>query len=452
VRDYEDKLRKLDAELESRLKKVDRESDRRIAQTENRIREKLGEESTVAKRRQPRGSRPAGLQGLRMPDLQAKVDLYRATNLAVIDRLMEDDFSLNRHFGKSTDGYPTVYCETLEEFFEPHVRLMELSDSAKQALVDALEAQAEAGAAKGGVYGVNWPGEGCYLNGWLFAYGRAKDAAEALNNPRIFPRIIATAAHEKLGHGFITEFTASGEEKRQVHMWQCEVADRFEVKLSDTPEHALLREKWNTLLLSSMYVEEGWATWVERYIMSRLGEAAEDKAAYAQATRRYTREDVERVLRLTLDSKDIPEPARQTIRQYLDLLGRMLDDQFDNAQELHAAMQWLAKAGDGLEPVFIDGFHQSAPYVIGCLMMDAIAGKFGTRCAPYAVASASNVTYSLDTIANADLSGLVEREPNMNMNTRLAMLLHMSVVEPDDVSAFLETAKEELGFAPPFAI
>jgi hypothetical protein len=78
-----------------------------------------------------------------------------------------------------------------------------------QFLKKAVDMAAE-NAEKGGIYGVNLPGTGCYINGWLFAAPYGISARGALEHPELLNKILLTAVHEKLGHGFLDIFSSLG--------------------------------------------------------------------------------------------------------------------------------------------------------------------------------------------------------------------------------------------------
>lgn len=85
-------------------------------------------------------------------------------------------------------------------------------------------------------------------------------------------------------------------------------------------------------------------------------------------------------------------------------------------------------------------------------LSEQLARKLGALCVPYAVASACNITYGLEQLANSDLARLVQQEPQLNVNTRFALLTHLTASRQNDITGFLRQARDEFGFAPPFAL
>ncbi|HNT06082.1 MAG TPA: hypothetical protein PKJ21_07900, partial [Anaerolineae bacterium] len=221
------------------------------------------------------------------------INLVGEPSLQAIDASFQQAFGLDRYFSANLSAYPTLYCETLEEFVGSWMALLDISESARQAGIVREAARLAADAERGiGLWGVNFPGRGCYLNGWMFAYGRASSAAAALRDPAIFPHIVGTVAHEKLGHGFVALYTESGREQQQLEMWRFDAAQRFGQRVTDTPEAALLEQKHAVLAMGSRYLEEGWATWIEHHIMSHLASTASAEPTKNPRVPRYSLEQL----------------------------------------------------------------------------------------------------------------------------------------------------------------
>lgn len=47
---------------------------------------------------------------------------------------------------------------------------------------------------------------------------------------------------------------------------------------------------------------------------------------------------------------------------------------------------------------------------------------------------------------------LVQHEPHLNINTRFVLLMHITAGRKNAIGEFLRHARDELGFAPPFAL
>ena len=392
------------------------------------------------------------------PPGQPRIVLHGEPALQQLDCLFAEEFDLARRFPDRTlAGFPTVYAETLEEFYAPYVDRMDISESSKQAVMAQLKGQVEEAAAlgRGGVYGIYWPGRGCYLNGWLFARtateagdgAQPMSARDALLDPQILPRILATAVHEKQGHGFVSEFTALGEEKKRLGLWRYDVARRFALRDVDTPERALLWEKEAVVYQSSQLLEEGWSTWIEHHIMGHWAQA--NGRPWTQC--RYALIQVWKPLaQLAKESEDATvEQAVLDIQKALEILflaeAPALDD-------VHAAVLTLHHHSAIADDAFAHTLGQPAAYVIGYLLLWKMEARLGALCLPYAVAIAGNVTYGLDQVAATDLQRLVLRDPRLNVDSRLAHLSLLELENKGDVAELVRRAHEELNLAVPPAL
>ncbi|HUW09574.1 MAG TPA: hypothetical protein VM537_07565 [Anaerolineae bacterium] len=432
----------------------------RLKDIEDKMRARVEEHRKKRKEEQPAPQRPTPslperLRGIRRTtaDRQAMVDLYRAYDLEAIDRLMAEDFELRRYFPDKDLIYPTIYCETLEEYFQPHVEYLDLSDTTKQRLMEQLRQQAEEMAELrpgSGEFGVHWPGRGCYLNGWLFAYGRAPDARAALADPGLLPYILATAAHEKLGHGFVTEFTAAGLEKKELQLWRHEIGNRFGIQIVDSPQATLLHEKWSILFHTSQHAEEGWAMWIQNYMLRRLRELATEgeHIDFGRARRDYSLDDTLDALE-KIEFKHQDQDLRELAHWYRESVQRIfLQPQID-LQTLHQAALTLQEYGPRLAQPMGELLGQPPSYVVGSLLCRRLEEVLGANCVPFAVVIACNLSYNLGEIANADLARLVHDDPRLNIDSRLVQLTRLEVDTKDDIAELAQAAREALNLSPP---
>ncbi len=389
---------------------------------------------------------------------QPRIVLHGEPALQGLDRLFAMEFDLARYFpDRSLGRYPTVYAETLEEFYAPYLELMDVSESSKRVLMERLKAQTEEAAAdgRGGVYGIYWPGRGCYLNGWLFARtapasGKGRqpiNPRQALTDPQTLPRILATAVHEKQGHGFVSEFTALGEEKKRLGLWRYDIARRFALRDVDTPETALLREKESVVYRSSQLLEEGWSTWIEHHMMGHW--AAFNGRPWTPC--RYALIQVWKPLaQLAKESGDaaVTEAVRD-IQQALEIVLLAEDATLD---DVHAAVLILHQHGPMADDAFALALGQPFAYVVGYLLLRKMEARLGSLCLPYAVTIAGNVTYGLEQVAASDLQRLVARDPRLNMDSRLAQLGMLELKQKGNVAELTHHAHEELNLAVPSSL
>ena len=367
---------------------------------------------------------------------QAQVALSGTEALQQWDRLMWQAFDLGQLFDdEPLSRYQVYYCETLEEFFTPFFEDLDCSDSTKAELIQAETERAKQAAGKGGIFGVNLPGRGCYINGWLFGVASGVTAREALQDPRIFHHILETICHEKLGHGFLAELTAVGQERTRLGMWQFDLAQRFALRTVDDPRGALLRQKHALIFGTTQYTEEGWATWIAEYVL-QLAAAEETRSEGGEPSRRdgrYTLEGVKSVLDMMAKEPELHEAANRLIRA-IDVL--VVDDVSPASDIFEAIRVWqeIAQCQKNAQlkrfnKVFTSKLKQSVAYVLGYLLMRRLEGRLGWQNMPAAVAIAGNVTYNLEETSAADLAALVNGDPRLNVDARLA-LLGALVLEP----------------------
>ena len=432
----------------------------KLKEIEDNMRARVEEHRKKRKEEQPAPQRPAPslperLRGIgrSTTDRQAMVDLYRAYDLEKIDRIMAEEFELRRYFPDKSLSYPTIYCETLEEYFQPHVEYLDVSESTKQRLMEQLRQQAEEMAELrpgSGEFGVHWPGRGCYLNGWLFAHGRAPDARAALADPGLLPYILATAAHEKLGHGFITEFTAAGLEKKELQLWRHEIGNRFHIQVVDSPQATLLHEKWSILFQTSQYAEEGWAMWIQNYILRRLKElpVEGEEVDFGRARREYSFDNALDTLK-EIEFKHQDTGLRELAHWVRESVQRIFLQPDIDLETLHQAVLTLQDWGRQLAQPFGESLGQSPSYVVGSLLCNRLEEVLGGKCVPYALAIACNLSYDLGEISNSDLARLVHDDPRLNIDSRLVQLTRLQLDTKDDIAALAQAAREALNLSPP---
>jgi len=379
--------------------------------------------------------------------------------LARIDEWAFEDLDLHRLLSGPIAA-PTVYCETFEEFFASFYAFQELSpeEQARSVQLQAEAARQSLEDGGGAIFGVNWPGHGCFLNGEAFAQAHDKgSAAEALRCPETFPRILATAVHEKLGHGLLAECTARGRDLRSVHLEQHEVARQFLRRKSDDPRHALLEDKWTTLLVTSKYSEEGFATWMESHTLNvarrriAAGETV-DEPVQALESGAHTYPAVEVVKRL----RKHREAANAGLADAIEFLAQAGPDRRDRLIQLmsgelpHTELQAFGCERDqAFDALFGELFGQPMHYVVGYVLVEKLQRKFGARSVPFALALAGNVAHGLETISNSDLRIALETTPMLRMDVRLAALGTLEGVERDDPEALFAMARRELSMTPP---
>lgn len=372
---------------------------------------------------------------------QPLLNLQGNDTLAALDRAFVSAFDLGRYYPLHKLEYPIVYCESLEEFFTPVVAHLNLSPQARQTALQAMAAEAQAQAKKyqgGGTFGYNLSGLGCYLNGWLFAYNTQLSPGQVFESAERLPRILGTAIHEKLGHGFLDVYSALGEVKSQLGVTLAETARRFGYQAADNPLDSLRSDQAVLLNTASLLVEEGWATWIESFLPSQIFSEAE--------ARHYLIENVIQAIQA------LPEeiPNRSDLQGYLlGALALLFSDEDIPAQLLLEAALVIHFEGGKYDPYFGDALGQPLRYVIGDLLMVQAEGNLGPLCLPYAALIAANINFDPQGISLSDLREMLFTKPQLNPDARLAALSRLRLQQPNSVAELLQRAEAELSFIAP---
>ncbi len=297
--------------------------------------------------------------------VQAQIDLSHDGALQRLDTIMWDEFALQDIFpGQPMSRYPVVYCETLEEFIAPILSDMDCSPTEREKRLKSWIARARRKAHddKGGTLGVNLPGRGCFINGWFFGTVNDMTAQEALNNVRVLSDILETTCHEKLGHGFIAELTAMGEEKIDLGLWRFELAQDFPFRTVDSPRSTLLRQKYLSIHQTSRFLEEGWAMWIAEQMVwqaERRGFFG-NRTVTAQPQACYLPDQVEQLLLAlcrqgSADERQVMQELFKATQILLAIAEQV------SPEDVFAAMRFWQEGAHLLN----DYLPQPAPYVLG---------------------------------------------------------------------------------------
>ena len=399
---------------------------------------------------------PRGVQNRFRTPIQAQVALGNAEVLQRLDAIMWQSFDLARIFhGAPLGQYPVIYCETLEEFFTPILADADVSDSTREEVLAAYVADAKAHAEEsgGGIFGVNLPGRGCYVNGWLFGFAHGTSPRAALQDPEVFPSIMETVCHEKLGHGFIAALTAVGQEKTQLGLWRFDWARKFNLRTVDSPRSSLLAQKHNLVFAASKFTEEGWATWIEQimgWLTAQHGLVDSDQEP-ARPEAKYTLEEVARLLDV-LQSR-VPHEQRPAVARFAQATQLLLVNTDPEAMHaLSPAIQVWQQEAQLFDEIFAETFGQSTLYVLGYLLFRRLEAHLGWQNLPCAVAIAGNVTYDLESISLVDLATLLSSDPRLNVDARLALLGTLQLQVGQGPAELARLAREELNLAVPEGI
>ncbi len=379
---------------------------------------------------------PAG----RIPQTHALVNISQDQQLQVLDKTFFDLFKLDAYFSASPLNYPTVYCETLEEFFAPIIQDLNLSPQAAAKKVEQLCAQAERQAADtgGGILGVNLPGVGCYLNGWWFGKSMGVSPQQVLHDPQRVRPVLATIAHEKLGHGFLVEYSALGSVKKKLGLTMMEISRRFGVHQAEDALSSLRREQGILLLRASRFLEEGWATWIEGFL-----------SQVALKFGQHPRYSVQALVKAAQDMPpDLPDRAI-VVENSLAVLHILFGEENYPPELLHQAVIWMNHLGEALNEHFSHALGQPLCYALGEQLVLMAAVRQGALCAPYAVLIAANLTLDPAQVSLSDLRELLERDHRLYPDARLAALSRLNLRQPNEVRELVEQAWSRFSFTAP---
>lgn len=370
----------------------------------------------------------------------ALIDMTNSDPLRELDRTFINMFHLPQYFPTNKLSYPTILCEGLEEFFTPFLSGMNYSQQTRDQELKRLisEAQEVAKKHKGGIFGVNFPGQGCYLNGWLFAYLANIQTNQVMTTPSVFQKVLGTAAHEKLGHGFLSVYSSLGEIKTNLGLTLVQIADQFGLAASDDAM-ARLRYQQNSLLFTvSQFLEEGWATWIENYLKGKLFQSGTNPSHSIE-------EIIQAVEHLPAEIKNVNEVKES----FLSALGILLGDEDQTMGDILQSIRFLAYAGGQLDDYFSSQIRQPLRYALGELLCMQCESNLGVECVPYAALIAGNITFDPVKISVSDLSNLLSTDPRLNPDARLAAVSRIKLEKPGSVKELSQKVSSLLSFSIP---
>lgn len=364
----------------------------------------------------------------------ALVNMTNSSPLKALDELFFSSFNLGKHLAFSKLSYPTIFCESLEEFFIPFMADLNFSTQTKKQELQRLiaEAQKMAEVKQGGIFGVNFPGRGCYLNGWLFAKLAKIDPSAVPDHPEVFSKVLATAAHEKLGHGFLSVYSTLGQLKTELGISLTQIASQFGMYPSDDPILQLRNQQNSILFDVSQFLEEGWATFIEDYV----------KMNFLQ-----TSQSPEHSLQAIIDSSS--SLPKELCDSFLLAVQRIFLTESVSTSDILDAINFLAQVGEKFDDVFTSSLHQPLRYALGELLCLQCASNCGVECVPYGVLIAANISFDPTKISLTDLSLLLKKDPRLNPDVRLAAISKLKLDNKGNVQELAERVSAELSFSIP---
>ncbi|HPS41274.1 MAG TPA: hypothetical protein PK040_01635 [Anaerolineaceae bacterium] len=379
--------------------------------------------------------------GLTPPPLPLNNALFNITDsspLKDLDEVFLQVFNIQSYFPAARLRYQTVYCETLQEFFTPFLNKLDYSRQAREAALDQLVKEAEENATRGGTYGVNLPGQACYLNGWLFCKQAGINPQDYRSHPEVLRAVLSTVVHEKLGHGFLSVYSEMGKLKSALNLDLVQIASAFPSLSRDDATSRIKFKQYELLFNASCLLEEGWATWIQNYFEQNI---LQNSTAHEYSVR----ELIGAVENIPCQSAD----QEQYVTAMLQSLAVLLSDEMVNSELLHNAVLFTELVDQQLEDYFSQTLGQPLKYVLGSLILHNCAENLGQECVPYAALIAANVTFNPDKVGVADLAVLLGEDPRFRPNTRLAAISKLRLNEKNNVKELAERVASELSLSVP---
>lgn len=369
--------------------------------------------------------------------LKHNVELSFRYDLPQVVRLFLRHFQFHQRFRDVAFKPVVTWCETLDEFIAARLERYHLSPQLRDKELARLRAEAEERARRGGgTRGVYISGPGCFLNGWFFNEYQDGPASALLRmTSGKAERILETALHEALGHGFLAEYSALGAEQKALGVQDWEYARQFQFRALDTAHQHLLKLKLGRAFWCSRYLDEGWAMWVSTALApALLGQPRAPRYTLAQVW-------------LAVDRFPLSAAGRAQFRRLLhDLFLEPLPFGDPAWPRNIRLLQSVSQA-----PGFGAGLGQTLQYVLGLLWAHHLEARLGLGLVPYAFLIAGNVTFGLTDIPWTDL-GLLVWDSRFNPDWRLAALSTLNLPQPVTLEALAQAARDQLNLAVPDAL
>lgn len=376
---------------------------------------------------------------LRSTPFKGKIEVTHDNSLKLQDDFFFDTFKLHKYYPVAPFSYPVVYCETLEEFCEAYVQDKKLSEKEKQELVrQTVEQFFQKSQSDAYIYGVDISGVGCFINGWAFGKSFNVNPKDVLKEPQLAKIVAETAVHEKLGHGFLSMFSTLGQELHMVGSGTIREAAQIDSDVYTNPVHRLRYGQHQALLSSSMYQQEGWSTWIESFFAEHYFQT--------DSHPKYTFEKLHNAI-LKLNCKNNEEKQMKDI--LIMACTSLVNENVYTPEELLVLMGLVKLSETVFDEQIQSSLSQDLRYVLGFILMYQVELNAGIQCVPHAALLAGNLKLNVDQIGLQDLKVLLETDPRLNTDTRLAMISKIKLNNLDDVTEFATRCEQDLSMPVP---
>lgn len=398
-----------------------------------------------------------------------------------MDRWIVEQSGLSDMLPRSIDT-PVTLCSSLRDFIEPQFSYSQLSEANRDARIRKLDRGMQDEQYEDFVRGIYLPGQGTFINGYMLALMYELDSAnDLLSHDQGIIDIITTIAHEKYGHGYLSECTPAGRERRERNLYRLRLARQFTHNDTDSPEGDFEMGKTNIVFDTCNITEEGWAVWIEYYVFYRLKDTLLKRLEFSPyetgevGTSELTRQQLcslsmMRKIAGTMAHYGNNQRLRENstcLANCLDRLNNMLypsslDIEGIASLEISLDLQGLAEDDDFTDEFSgeldvlsgkpEEGFeYVGFVYHVGHLIMRLIEAKFGPRCVAEAVTLACNVTLDIANSGPLTLNEQTRTVPKANIDARLIQLLSLpaEAMDRDDPGHFRHLAWDCLNIPAP---
>jgi len=336
-----------------------------------------------------------------------------------------------------------VFCFTLEQYLDAYLKDYDVSEVERNQIRDAMLQSRKIDS-----LGVFLPNQGCFINGWAFEqYQYRMPAAEIYRELWQYPEVIKTILHEWLGHGFLASHSRLGQVEGRLGRSKLQFARDFHLRSSQNPAVNLQYELSDTLLRYSLITEEGWSTWIANLLAALLFES--------KLAETFEPEDLLNVIQ---DLPFVLEFGESASNLLIDALTILFDGQAHAKTDIQQAMLILQSPHSylsSLDPVRLDAYIRNKcglplRYVVGNCLLNQAEQNLGPVCAPYAALIALNIDLIPGQVGLADLNYLIQKDPALNPDTRLAILSKFPLgAERNNPRALAQRAEQELSLIAP---
>lgn len=366
-----------------------------------------------------------------------QVNITESDDLKRLDQAFFNKFNLSRYYQVEKLSYETILCEHLDEFYKPYFMDQDISDTERQKkLEDQVKKADHLYKTEGkGALGFNIPAMGCYLNGWIIAQKYNIQPGEVKNHQKAMEEVTGIAAHEKLGHGFINMYSTLGQLNTKLGFTKLRIAKDFGIAPSQDAVSLLRFQQSELLFTHSVFLEEGWAKWIEHYMKGYLQQPVGEKYSIDSLQSKFFK---------------LPSEIKKCLRENLEIVLSENTDNKDPDQEL-LREQELLRAILALADLDLKYYYKlysalglPLRYILGEMICDKCVDNIGEMCMPLAVMVAANVSFDPAQIGVIDLKNLLETKPRLNPNVRLVLISKLKLKKRNDIDEFIERVSSDL--------